>query len=668
MIQQVGMGLNCAPNRFTNLVKQATVKESNITQPSFANYSASGLVNAYQAFHGINLAKTVSFGQGLSDAFKELNQPMVTCENLEKGRKGEAVGARVGATALINKYYQDLPNDYDAIKTNIKVSEDKSKGTITEARTQLKKTPNGILYEMAVKQPRDINMTDGAIRTPLSQLIQINQDINAEELAYVLNTKGNLMAVIEDEDNVILTNAGNFKKKDSAEGAKLEVKTCQDKNKFKAFTPQLQEVKDRVPQKSIGEGTEIVIGMEDGRFVPEIIDSINQFIEKVNNEEIVLDQFVANPNAKNTQLSMLAGGFGSRAEYTNASSDGIFHGVKNGAQSTKGVFRTATGLTPMETTFVSLHNAGLLDCSKGKLKVGDNVKFYLNQSGVNKGNGGFTVDLYNKMEREGRNSLTLFPNDSMSRMTRATQKMADIMNSGNTAVAMIAKEVKSEDAKGNFGIMKLSKNNEILEFAEKPKEIPSGYEKNGKCLTNTFQFSVSKEAFKALADLEPYFPAGKGKEPRDWSKTFIPILMSLTQKNDINEIASDIEKVVDATDGSIPKDVVLQAKETLGNQKIVAVPTDEPWADCGTLNALYHTTMQIASNDFPLEDFERKHVLDSINTQTGLVASTPEQKAEIENKYDIDGEIMVVPKAKKVDPKIVEEYINDGLIAVNGKQ
>ena len=81
--------------------------------------------------------------------------------------------------------------------------------------------------------------------------------------------------------------------------------------------------------------------------------------------------------------------------------------------------------------------------------------------------------------------------------------------------------------------MKLSADNEILEFAEKPKVIPEGYEKKGMCLTNTFQFSVSKEAFKALATLEPFFPAGKGKEPKDWSKTYVPILMSLTQKDDI---------------------------------------------------------------------------------------------------------------------------------------
>ena len=115
-------------------------------------------------------------------------------------------------------------------------------------------------------------------------------------------------------------------------------------------------------------------------------------------------------------------------------------------------------------------------------------------------------------------------------------------------------------------------------------------------------------------------------------------------------------------------DVLEEAKAALGNQKVFAVPTDEPWADCGSLNALYHTTMQIASNDFPLEDFERKHVLDSINTQTGLVASTPEQKAEIQSKYYVEGEVMVVPKAKKVDPSIVDKYIKKGLITVNEKQ
>ena len=84
-----------------------------------------------------------------------------------------------------------------------------------------------------------------------------------------------------------------------------------------------------------------------------------------------------------------------------------------------------------------------------------------------------------------------------------------------------------------------------------------------------------------------------------------------------------------------------------------------------SLNALYHTTMQIANDDFPLEDFERKHVLDSINTQTGLVASTPEQKKEIEDKYTVKGQVMVVPKAEKVDKSIIDAYAKEGLITIN---
>lgn len=666
MIQKIGAGLI---NHRNAVNKERAVQQSvqqNMSTPSFSgSYTATSLVNAYQAFHGIQTAKTVSFGKSLASAFKDLNHPMTTCRDIAKGKQGESVGSRVNVTSLVNDYHTELPNVYDAIKTNIEVSS--TTDTITDARTQIKRTPDGIMYEMAVRKPRKKG-TIADRSQGLDQLIRITQDPGSKEKAYVLNTKGKLMGVVEDGNNVLLTNAGTFSKH-LDDTARLNVQAEKASNKdFVPFTPGVQEVKERVHMPSIGQGTEIVIGMEEGRFVPEIIDSIKTFVDKINKGEIILDQFVANEDAQNTQLAMLAGGFGSRAEYTNASSDGIFHGKEKGAQSTKGVFRTATGLTPMETTFISLHNAGLLDCSKGKLKIGDNIKFYLNESGVNKGNGGFTVDLYNKMEREGRNSLTLFPNDSMSRMSKATKKMADIMNTGDAAIVMIAKEVKADDAKGNFGIMKLGPDNEILEFAEKPKTIPAGYEKDGMCLTNTFQFSVSKEAFKALAQLEPFFPAGKGKEPRDWSKTFVPILMSLSQKDDIEEITKDIEKVVDAKPGQIPQNIVKEAKDTLGSQKIIAVPTDEPWADCGTLNALYHTTMQIASNDFPLEDFERKHVLDSINTQTGLVASSPEQRAEIESKYYIDGEVMAVPKAKKVSPTIIGNYVNKGLITINEKQ
>ncbi len=674
MIQKIGAAnlINAAGVFNKNNTVKSTVNYA--TSPAFTgNYNAVDIAKAYQGMYGIQTAKTVSFGQSLSEAFSELTTQMKTCTD-ERGEKGEDVGSQVDVTGIVRKFAKELPSEYDAIKTNINIDPKQSKSSPIIARTQIKKMPfDFIMYQMAVRPPEDA----GTRRSDnLKQLISIFQKPSSDKTAqnaYVLNTKGNLMAVIEDGDNVLLTNAGEIKTK--ASRGHLYAHAIQRGNTFKPFKqPVMPEAPIRTesvsdkPVDPNNNGTEIVIGMEENRFVPEIIKSIEDFIEKIDKGEIVLGEFHPQEGAKNLQLAMLAGGFGSRAEYTNASSSGIMHGEKNGAQSTKGVFRTATGLTPMETTFVSLHNAGLLNCSKGQLKIGGNIKFYLNKSGVNKGNGGFTVDLYNKMQRSGRKYLAIFPNDSMSRMTNATRRMFEIMEQGNTAIAMIAKEVKSDDAKGNFGIMKLGAGDEILEFKEKPKQIPAGYEKDGKCLTNTFQFSVSKEAFEALSVIEPFFPAGKGKEPRDWSKTYIPILMALTQKSDINEIAKDITKVVgEVSDKTAFMNAVTSAKAILGNQKIVAVPTDEPWADCGTLNALYHTTMQIASGDFKLEDFERRHVLNSINTETGLIASTPEQKKFIEDNYSIKGEVMAVPKAVKVYPYVVNNYLKKGLITVNEK-
>lgn len=674
MIQQINAGRINSHIAF-NGQKNAQPAKTNTnyaTLPSFStNYTATSLVNAYQAFHGIIPAKTVSFGASLSSVLNGLKKQMVTCQDKAHGKSGEPVGSRSNINEVIDKFHTDLPNDYDAIKTNIIISESKDGKTVKDARMQLKRLPDGFLYEIAVRPERSSDLPPTKVEEKLMpQILKVVQDPHIKENSYILDTKGKLMAVVEDGKNILLTNAGAIEKKDGSDG-RLSINAKQKGNVFTPFVPRAQEITDKVPMKSIGEGTDIVIGMEDGRFVPEIIASIESFVDRVKNGEIVLNQFVENKDAKNTQFAMLAGGFGSRAEYTNAASDGIFHGVENGAQSTKGVFRTATGLTPMETTFVSLHNAGLLDCSPEHLGIGKNIHFYLNKSGVNKGNGGFTVDLYNKMMRDGRESLAILPNDSMSRMPKAAKKMADLMNTGTAAVAMIAKEVKSDDAKGNFGIMKLGKDNEILEFAEKPKTIPEGYEINGNCLTNTFQFSISKEAFDALSIVEPGITLVKGKETRDWSKVYIPILMGLTSGKSCEEIQKYIHDQFDKSlgeDVNIPLDLIKEAKDVVGHQKVFAVPTDEPWADVGTLNALYHTTMQIANDDFKLEDFERKHVLDSINTQTGLVASTPEQKAEIEAKYNIDGQVMVVPKATKVDSSIVKKYEKEGLISVNERQ
>ncbi len=709
MIERLGAGaVDYA--RFTP--KQATPlppKKSAATMPSFTkDYTATSLVNAYQAFYGINTAKTVSFGASLSKTIQSMRHSMVTCEDKSKNRGGETVGSRVDVSKLINEFHDDLPNIADAVKTNIIIDNSNPQKYI-DARTQLKRVPGGIMYDVVLRKPRPIDfIPEKKEDLKIEQEIKIVQDPdiegegNTQERSYVLNTKGKLMAVVEDKDDVILTNEGIITKMATDREKDLKIIALQEhlvekpdpsdpsktklvpelKVDYKPFNVEFQPIEKRTPMPSIGEGTEIIIGMEDGRFVPEIIDSINTFIDKINKEEIVLPQFVGNPEAKSTQLAMLAGGFGSRAEYTNASSSAIFHGVKEGTQSTKGIFRTATGLTPMETTFITLHKAGLLDCSKGNLEVGKNLKFYLNKSGVNRGNGDFSVGMYEQMEREGRNSLAIFPNDSMSRMTEATKKMFNVINSGDAAIAMIAKKVPTENVIKKLGIMKIDENNQIIDFDEKPSEIKEGYiGPDGMCLTNTFQFAVSKEAFKALSYIEPKLPSF-GPESRDWSKIFIPVLMSLIKYDDankcINKINEDINKVISDNknlkdsekekfylkpDTIKPEDIEL-AKQSLGKQKLFAIPTDEPWSDVGNLHALYQTTMQIAHNDFPLEDFERQHVIDCTNTQTGLVASSKEQKERIEAKYDINGQVMIVPQSKKVDAEIVDKYINDNLISV----
>lgn len=672
MLNRISMTDSIARNyslQSTNVQKREN-NATNVIQfkGNQANYGADKLAAAYRAYNNIPMASTVSFTGSLATAFEELNQSMVTCQDIEHGRKGEEVGSRADVSKLVSKFKDDLPKYDDAVKTTIHIAKDKDKGTITDARTQVKKGHgDNMKFEMVVRTPRSADenpaWTEKIQQSLKFELEPYSIDLDSDnrrsikgtpENAYVLNTKGKLMAVVEDGDNVLLTNAGQLTKKDSSNGA-LNVIAEQNKNVFKPFEVQNVPVVEEKSGGSQGGGTELVIGLEDGRFVPEIIDSIATFVEKVDNGEIVLDEFVPAEGAQNMQLSMLAGGFGSRAEYTNASSSKIMHGNPKGSNLTKGCFRTATGLTPMETTFVSLHKAGLLDCSKGNLGIGKNIKFYLNDSGVNGGNGGFTVDMYDTMEREGRDSLLILPNDAMSRIPKALSEMTNIMNTGNAAVVMVAKEVDKEDARGSLGIMKINDRGEIEAFAEKPKEFEEGYvDENDNCFANTFQFAVSKEAFKALSILEPYLPANNsGKEPRDWSKTFTPILMALTQNEDAEGAQKQIKESIKQ---DMPLEALSEAKEVLGNQKIYAVKSNEPWADCGTLNALYHTTMQIASGDFPLEDFERKHVLDSVNTQTGLVASSPEQKAEIEDKYDIEGQVMAVPKAKAVSNDIIDEY------------
>ena len=668
MIQRIGANV-VSPSYLKNVqqsniqAQQNSVSTPVNTTPAF-NYTATQLVNAYQALHGIVPAKTVSFG-GLGQKLEDLQSEIVTCRypqakidaetdsKVKEKMKGETVGNRWMVTPLHAMGKGSRMQETETAKIFI----DSAK-TVSAETTYQKNVDNSSTFKMSVPgQDFSVNWDDArAYNTTV----------------YLMETKGKLSAVVDDRNLglVLISNNGDIKAVSNMEPTvSVDAKT----NKGVTVAPFVAPPKDVDNTKtgpSIGEGTDLVIGMEEGRFVPEIIKSIEDFVEKVNNDEIVLPQFKAAENAQSTQLAMLAGGFGSRAEYTNASSNGILNSEYDpeGAQNTKGTFKTPTGLTPMETTFVSLHKAGLLDCSKGKLKIGDNIKFYLNQSGVNKGNGGFTVDLYDKMAREGRESLVVLPNDSLSRMPKAAAKMAEIMNSGDAAIAMIAKTIPSDVAKGTFGIMKINEETqEIEEFAEKPKEIPEGYEHNGMCFTNTFQFSVSKEAFEALDVLKDEFKYINGKESRDWSKFFVPVLMSLTQSKDAEEAREKLVKSLGHGCAQIDLDLIAKAKDILGDQKIYAVPTDESWADVGSMGEMYKTMMDIAKGTFKLEPFERNNVLDSVNTQTGLVASSKADREKIEAKYNCLGSVMAVPKAEKVDPVIVDKYITDGLVTINPK-
>ena len=674
-------------------------------------HSADAIALAFQGYNGIKTASSIPFKGSLSESFDKLRLSMKTCNDPLKKGSGEDVGSRVDVNELLAEMIQDLPKYDDAIKTNLEVKSEKGENnkvtSLTEARSQVKrKDGSNCVFEMVVRPPRyatekshHTNFVQQVLRFEVGPGYGENFKTMPEQ-AYVLNTKGNLMAVVEDNDNVLLTNAGLIRKRNTAKG-KLDIQATQyelkDDNGNKLSYDKLLELNtvqaikngddkkginanmnyfhdfkvDNVPAVtkksggSQGGGTELVIGLEPGRFVPEIIDSIATFVDKVNNDEIVLDEFKPADNAQNIQIAMLAGGYGSRAEYTNASSSKIFHGEADGSNLTKGCFRTATGLTPMETTFISLHKAGLLDCSKGNLGIGKNIKFYLNDSGTNRGNGGFTTDLYDTMKRSGRESLLILPNDAMSRIPEALSELTGIQNSGNAAMVMVAKATNKEVARGSLGIMKIAEDKTIDAFAEKPKVFQAGYvDENDNCFANTFQFSVSKEAFEALELLEPYLPPKElGKESRDWSKVLTPVIMGITQNDDpkkmqkqIRNSFSQVKEFKEAGIQNIPLDKLQEAKNILGNQKVYAVKTEEPWADCGTLNALYDTTMKIAHGEFKLEDFERKHVLDCVNTDTGLIASSPEQKDEIEEKYEIRGQVMVVPKAHPVPQNLPGLY------------
>ncbi len=653
--------------------RQSTnVKSQNGVSKNENSFQFSKLASNAIKSNGLNLARTIKFTGVLHGAFSDINLSMQTCKT--KDSKGENVGSRANVNKLLHDFAGEFSMVNDAIKTTIHVGDKKEGNTSIPiySRAQIKlldindkKDKQVLRFEMGVRKPSADITGEEVKNIGYSQLIKFDMTpINyrgegTHEQAYVLNTKGNLMAVVEDGDNLLLTNSGSFSKKDDSEGS-LKIDAMTQGSRFTPFEVQDVKVEKIDPKPSIGSGTQIVIGLENHRFVDETKASVKEFVDKVNSGEIVLPQFVEAKNAKDVQLIMLAGGFGSRAEYTNASSGAIFHDEPNGAQSTKGVFRTATGLTPMETTFITLHKAGLLDCSKGNLGIDKNIKFYLNR-GKNRGNGEFSADLWNTMNEEKYNSALIFPNDSMSRMTESIKKANDLINSGDAAIAMIAKKVPYQKCIKNFGIIKYDpKTYEIEGFKEKPDTVPQEYmDKDGMCITNTFQFGVSKEAFKVLNMFENYFKDAE-KESRDWSKQYIPILKALIDNpidtiSDIENIKQLLAKTLGNKPEDLPDKLIVEAKEILGSQKLYVIPTEEPWADCGSLNALYDTTVEIAKGNFKLEDFEMARAISCVNPKTGLIASSPEQKAEIEKKYDIQGKVMSVNKAIKVNKKDVED-------------
>lgn len=138
-------------------------------------------------------------------------------------------------------------------------------------------------------------------------------------------------------------------------------------------------------------------------------------------------------------------------------------------------------------------------------------------------------------------------------------------------------------------------------------------------------------------------------------KTIYSNYQTFNRRNDEKVIRDELAKILDNDPKNISEGLVTYLKSLLEGQKIYAVPTDEPWADCGTLNALYDTTMKIVSGNFKLEDFERERAMNCVNTQTGLIASSPEQKKQIEANYEIEGQVLASFEAPKITNKDVED-------------
>ncbi len=605
---------------------------------------SSKMLQALRAQALIPTARTISFGGPIEKNIQELTDKVVTCGTEEVGKQFN-----------LNKLFSKVKNKFGV---NKKIVDQDSKD---KTYTVEQKGNDRMSFNMTVKN------TEGKEQQSIN--IEHNKMQDLGQRSYVFDNKGSQFAVIEDGEGVLLTRAGRISSKDG----NIKVDSKKIGREFKPFAMQAVKPIEYKETESIGEGGEVVIGLQKGRFCKELVQSIKDFEAKVNAGEIQLPQFKAKENAKDMQMTMLAGGYGSRAEYTNASSRGIFHNEKEGPESTKGVFRTVTGLTPMETTLVTLHKAGLVDCSKGKFGIGKNVRFYMNESSKNTGNGGFTLDLYDTMGTSEKKGILILPNDSISRMSKAASEATELVSSGKASVAMIGKKVPWEKTIKTFGIIELGEGNEMKAFAEKPKQKPpeSFIDKDGNCLTNTFQFAVSKESIDVLKYLEPKLnTAAKNPESRDWSKQLLPTLMAISQNDDPKMMRSDLARIIDAKPDAfeaklldkITDEELLKAKDMLKGQKLYAVPTDEPWVDAGQFDSMYDVSIDIAKGKFALEPFEQAHAQKCVNSKTGLVTNSPELRKEIEGKYNINGEVMAMRQAEQIDEESLFKEFESSII------
>lgn len=592
---------------------------------------------------------------------------MVTC-------KTEKVGQKFDLKEFLFASHKYIEQDGDVVSLNHILNPEEKKSIKIEVSRD-----NGNTYTSMslIKSERQNKIGGFNIGRKEEELQNIefknawNNDVG------VMETKNKLMAVLEDKNSVIIGNQGEIKQKNTNFEMKVHTPGIDTTSDVKPL--EHQEYVKPNPMPSIGVGGQVVIGLQDGRFCESIIDSLQHFESLINNEKLVLPQFVAAKGVENMQIEILSGGFGSRAEYTNAASNGIYHHDKkpNDTDITKGSYRMITGLTPIETNLITLHEAGIIDCSKGVFGIGKNLKFYKNDSKVNKGNGGFTLKMYEKMKQDNVDSIFVMPNDSVSRMTKATKDAAKIMNEGNAAIVMIASQVPWKKARGNFGIMKLTgENNEIKQFAEKPKNRIDGFiDEKENCYTNTFQFMVHKDALKAINILEPHFKTKQDeKESRDWSKQLLPALMAISQYETPAEMKTHFLELTgqmgskDAINiiEDIDDNTLLEAKKALNGKKIVAVKSDEPWIDAGQFDNMYDVSMKIASGEFKLSDLERSNALKCVNFKTGLIASTPQLKEQIEQKYDIKGRFMAIDKVKNLSTKnTVDVCLNNGSLIVD---